>query len=140
MINKDDELVIICQIDENKLKDDVRLELVRKVIFDYVQVAPMYTSLLQMLKSSPQIETARDADDEDDQPTHDQLKRKKVAHSKFQNLVPDDYSPESYPELKVCYKRLFAILNSPEYLKATTKVRFFVSKFILVYQCLWNLC
>ena len=66
MINKDDELVIICQIDENKLKDDVRLELVRKVIFDYVQVAPMYTSLLQMLKSSPQIETARDADDEDD--------------------------------------------------------------------------
>jgi len=53
MINKDDELLIICQIDESKLKDDVRLELVRKVIFDYVQVAPMYTSLLEMLQSRP---------------------------------------------------------------------------------------
>lgn len=36
MINKDDELVVICQIDENRLKGEIKLEHVRKVIFDFV--------------------------------------------------------------------------------------------------------
>lgn len=94
----------------------------------------MYTSLLEMLQNSPKIDTSRDPDDDNDQPTHGQplvAKSKKVTQASTQNLVPDDYSPESHPNYRVSYKRLFEILNSPEYLKATTKVRFLSFNFVL---------
>jgi hypothetical protein len=44
MLNKDDELEIICQFDEKLMEGSMRLDLVRKVIFDFVQVGPMWTA------------------------------------------------------------------------------------------------
>jgi hypothetical protein len=53
MLNKDDELNIICQLDENKILGVISMDTVQKVIFDYVQAAPMYTALIQLLKTMP---------------------------------------------------------------------------------------
>lgn len=66
MINKDDELVVLCQVDEHRLKGEIKLDHVRKVIFDFVQVGPMYTSLLQMLKAKPFNDGTVEGDDEFD--------------------------------------------------------------------------
>ena len=36
MINKEEELIVVCSFDEAKMSGTVKLEDVRKVIFDYV--------------------------------------------------------------------------------------------------------
>jgi hypothetical protein len=82
----------------------------------------MYTSLLQMLQQKPYNDGSGDADDDQDPPTHDQPKRKRVIENQPKTLVPEDYTPQAYPNYTVSIKRLFEVLNSPEYLKATTKV------------------
>ena len=53
----------------------------------------MYTSLLQMLQQKPYNDGSGDADDDQDPPTHDQPKRKRVIENQPKTLVPEDYTP-----------------------------------------------
>lgn len=56
MINKEDELLVVCMFDETKIAGSVKLEHIKTVIFDYVQVGPMWTALHELLhKRFPQI-------------------------------------------------------------------------------------
>lgn len=56
MINKDEELEIICLLDENKLHGTVKLEFIRRVIFNYVQVGPMFVALVDIMKKTKAIQ------------------------------------------------------------------------------------
>ena len=49
MINKEDELVIICLSDERRVKGRIKVDNVRQIIYDYVQLGPMYKSLFSLL-------------------------------------------------------------------------------------------
>ena len=50
MINKEDELVVVCLFDERRIKGKIKVENVRQIISDYVQLGPMYKSLFTLLK------------------------------------------------------------------------------------------
>lgn len=62
MINKEDELVIVCLFDERRIKGQIKVENVRQIISDYVQLGPMYKSLFTLLR-----EDKANNDDTDDE-------------------------------------------------------------------------
>jgi hypothetical protein len=56
MINKEDELRIVCLFDESKIIGSVSLDYLKQVIFDFVQVGPMYSALHDLLlKEHPEL-------------------------------------------------------------------------------------
>lgn len=112
MINKEDELVILCLQDESKISGVVQLEHVRKVIFDYVQVGPMYRALVTHLKNQNLLPADYDS-------------------------MKDPMNKRELP-----WKGLFEVLNSPLYLRDVSKVNTYKisNENLLVYECVWNLC
>lgn len=92
MILKDDELVIIGLINENKIKENIELKEVRIVFQDLVQVGPMYRTFLQQLEQEGLIEKG--------QKMNDHVIDKKV----------------------FSYSKVFEILNSPSYLREVPPV------------------
>lgn len=62
MILKDDELVIIGLINENKIEGNVQLKEVKSVFYDLIQVGPMFRTFKQQLETMKLISPGQDID------------------------------------------------------------------------------
>ena len=97
MIMKDDELMIIGLINEEKIDPGIKISLkeVRHVFYDLIQVGPMFRTFINQLESEGKIEFALEALDVD--------------------------------KIELSYRDVFKVLKSSEYLRDVPRVSLIAS-------------
>ena len=99
---KDDEIMIIGLIDEDKIEMGKKIQLkeVRHVFYDLIQVGPMFRTFINQLESEGKIEFALDDQEVD--------------------------------KVELLYCDVFKVLNSSEYLRDVPRVSLIFAKSILM--------
>ena len=99
MILKDDELLIIGIIKEQKIEGKIALKDVRSVFYDLIQVGPMYKTFQEQLETQEIIPRMT----------------RKLGDSQSLELTTID-------RIDLSYKTVFEVLNSPQYLSDVPRV------------------